>query len=125
MHVLFDNNHYFQRLSIQATKLDEKLTVVVDIERIPLCKKEPMIKPEGQVPQHDFVYRLYLRDEVDGVFRPVSHAVFFPNELIELLMLNLLQEGRVEKVITEGTQLLTCEELADTLQIDVGRISVI
>jgi len=125
MDVMFDDNSYLQRLSIQTTKLDEKLAVVADIERIPLHKKEPMIKPEGQVSQHDFVYRLYLRDEGDGVSRPVLNASFFPNELIELLRLNVLQESRVEEVITEGTPLLSCEELAKALQCDVSRISVI
>ncbi|WP_041463906.1 hypothetical protein [Pelodictyon luteolum] len=123
--VMFDDNSYLQRLSIQTTTLDEKLTVVVDIEQVPLHTKDPMIMPEGQAPQHDFVYRLYLRDEGDGVSRPVLNASFFPNELIELLRLNVLQESRVEKVITEGTQLLSCEELAKALQSDVSRISVI
>lgn len=113
---------FFQFLFIQTSKKEKKCDLF--IERIPLKSNKQLIAPYG-VLGHDNVFRLYVKDYSDNTYYLRSSPCFEVQDMLALVL--DLEEFRDEKIVevkSEGISLLSKDEIAIGLKIDVSLISV-
>lgn len=113
---------FLQFLFIRTSKKEKKYDLF--IERIPLISSKPLIAPYGEF-DHDNTFRLYLKDDSDNTYYPRSSPCFeIQNMLARVLDLEEFRGAEIMEVESEGISLLSREEIAIGLKIDVSLISV-